>query len=102
MKLIQLEDLINLREDGLEVRENNASLWKLHHKDRKGIYYRNINRIILYTSTIVNNDDYNVTLMHELYHAFDSKLNETETEDLALLTNADYPALVDFAKQLFL
>lgn len=102
MKLMNLSDIVELREDGWEVRENNASIWKLKYKDRKGMTYLDINRIILYTSSIVNKDDYNVTLMHELYHAFDPKLNETETEELALYTNAKYPELVEFARSVFL
>ena len=99
---MSLSDIVDLREDGLEVRENNADMWRLHNKDRKGAYFPDINRIILYTSIISGEDDYNVTLMHELYHAYDSKLNETETEQLALYTNAEYPELVDFARSVFL
>ena len=72
------------------------------HKNRKGMFYPDINRVIIYTAAITDKDDYNVTFMHELYHAYDLGLNETDTERLALYTNAEYPELVDFARSVFL
>ncbi len=102
MKIIGIEDIVNLWEDGWAVRENTKKYnWKNSYPI-KGKIYPDIQRIILYKTQIENVDDYKETFMHELYHAFDEKLNETETEEIALHTIKYYPEVVAFAGEMFL
>ena len=99
--IINIDDVIGLYEDNVRIRENNKkSVWK-YDSIRKGMYYPDVNRVILYTKNIHSKQDYDNTIMHELYHAHDLRVNEQVTEELALYTNKVYPEVIKFVKELY-
>jgi len=99
--IINIDDVIGLYEDNVKIRENNKKqTWKYDSR-RKGIYYSDVNRVILYTKNIRSKQDYDNTIMHELYHAHDLRVNEQVTEELAIYTNKVYPEVIEFVKELY-
>ena len=98
---MDLNDIVDLYESCLQIR-NNTKKAKVRNGNRiKGKIYPDIDRIILYTKNIEDSDDYDVTLMHELYHAYDYRLNESTVEQLAKDTKKNDQEMIDFAKDLW-
>lgn len=99
--MISIEDIVELVESNWVVRENTKKVKKLDGELVKGIVYPSINKIILYTKNIEDEDDYDLTLMHELYHAINPSANETETEEIANYVHVYFPETIKFAKHMF-
>ena len=94
-----IDDIVIMTEDGLEVKDRKYAPGGRY--DLKGLYSPDKDLIELFNFNIMDTYDYDVTLMHELMHAYDNNLSEEQVEFEAIqLVNHEYD-MVEFAKDWF-
>jgi len=99
--MMNLNDMVDLYESCLQIRNNTKKVKLVGGKAIKGTYIPDIDRIILYTKNIEDSDDYDITLMHEIHHACDYSLSESTVEQLAKDTKKNDQEMIDFVKDLW-
>ncbi len=91
-----LEELVELVED----------YWKVdvtfdYETSFRGLCDPETNTIYIYPQNIKDEDDYNITLIHELIHAYNDKLPELYVENKAIDVYKNFPEISDLAMDLF-
>jgi Zn-dependent peptidase ImmA (M78 family) len=95
-----IERVLELREDwDIQLRNKSSKIGV--NRIIKGCCYGDKELIEIYTNTLKDNDDYNITLIHEIYHALYPNLSEENVEFCARHTYKINPKFAEDIKSVF-
>ncbi|MBU1201175.1 MAG: mitochondrial inner membrane protease ATP23 [Nanoarchaeota archaeon] len=100
--MLKIMDVIWMYEEGMTAKV----ISRLKNPDQKGEYRPDKDEIVIAADNIKSEDDFNITLVHELIHArndllYSKKELENEVEKEALKTYNLNPGVALFARQIY-